>query len=98
MEGKLKELDAARHRRSLVDSRPDFERTGATRKIVLFWLVHPDHRIISTADVAPQQGVVPREEALRRRAALMEERSLAQKEVTEIFERTIEREYNFCEH
>jgi hypothetical protein len=36
----------------------------AQRKLVLFWLIDPRHRIVSTADVDPQQDVISLEEAL----------------------------------
>lgn len=84
--------------RRAADEHPTFSASGATRKIVLFWLVHPEERIVSTAEVPPQQGLMTRVQAEERRAALMRERSLVEREVTEIFERTITREYNFCEH
>jgi len=51
----------------------DAEKT-ATRRIVVFWLVNPDVRIVSTKHVPPQQGTMPLEEALQHRLALMEER------------------------
>merc|ERR1739849_2336 len=47
---------------------------AASRRIVVFWLVNPEVRIISTRHVAPQQSVMTREEALEHRLKLMEER------------------------
>merc|ERR1712066_546598 len=46
----------------------------ATRRIVVFWLVNPDVRIISTKHVKPQQGKISWEDAEKYRLALMEER------------------------
>eukprot|EP00931_Biecheleriopsis_adriatica_P076800 TRINITY_DN50473_c0_g1_i1.p1 TRINITY_DN50473_c0_g1~~TRINITY_DN50473_c0_g1_i1.p1 ORF type:complete len:642 (-),score=123.12 TRINITY_DN50473_c0_g1_i1:118-1974(-) len=46
----------------------------ATRRIVVFWLVNPERRIVSTKHVPAQQGRMPLEEALKHRLALMEER------------------------
>mmetsp|Transcript_110502 Transcript_110502/g.195613 ORF Transcript_110502/g.195613 Transcript_110502/m.195613 type:complete len:710 (-) Transcript_110502:48-2177(-) len=46
----------------------------AVRRIVVFWLINPDVRIVSTKHVAPQQSKMTLEEAHRHRLALMEER------------------------
>jgi len=46
----------------------------ATRRIVVFWLVNPDVRIVSTKHVEPQQDKMSWEDALTYRLALMEER------------------------
>ena len=72
---------------------PMTSRSGslARRRIVVFWLVDPDHRILSTADVPPQQGVVPRADALANRLALMEERK-RHKQSHNL------REISLCEH
>lgn len=48
--------------------------TTAIRRIVVFWLINPDLRIVSTKHVAPQQSKMSLEEAHRHRLALMEER------------------------
>ena len=48
----------------------------ATRQVIVFWIVDPDVRIPSTREVAPQQGVMSHDEALKIRLALMEERRL----------------------
>ena len=45
------------------------------RRIVLFWLVNPETRIVSTKDIPPQQGVVSLDKALEMRMDLMMERS-----------------------
>lgn len=47
---------------------------SARRRVIVFWIVDPSVQIPSTREVAPQQGVIPHEEALRIRLELMEER------------------------
>jgi hypothetical protein len=44
------------------------------RRVIVFWVVDPDVTIPSTREVPPQQGVFSREEALKIRLELMEER------------------------
>ncbi len=44
------------------------------RRVIVFWIVDPSTPIVSTREVAPQQGVIPHEEALAIRLELMEER------------------------
>jgi hypothetical protein len=63
----------------------------AKRRIVVFWLVNPDRRIISTQDIPRQQGVISIEDALRNRLALMAERKLHKQHFSE-------REVELCEH
>jgi hypothetical protein len=63
----------------------------AVRRIVVFWLVNPDRRIISTQDIPRQQGVITIDEALRNRLALMAERKLHKQTFSE-------REVELCEH
>jgi hypothetical protein len=46
----------------------------ARRRVIVFWVVDPSVTIPSTREVPPQQGVLPHEEALAIRLALMEER------------------------
>ncbi len=46
----------------------------ARRRVIVFWLVDPNVSLPSTRDVPPQQGVIPHDEALAIRLALMEER------------------------
>jgi len=65
------------------------------RKILCFFLVDPDVRIVSTAIVPPQQGVLPHKEALEHRQALMNKRKYHADVVTGEWE---ERVYSFCEH
>ena len=44
------------------------------RRIVVFWLVDPDWRLVSTKEVPPQQGVMSRTDAKQHRLALMRHR------------------------
>jgi hypothetical protein len=44
------------------------------RRVIVFWIVDPQVQIASTAEVLPQQGSIPHEEALAIRLELMEER------------------------
>lgn len=46
----------------------------AVRRIIVFWLVNPDTRIISTQDVKPQQKAMKPADANKYRLALMDER------------------------
>lgn len=63
----------------------------ATRRIVVFWLVDPEKRILSTSDVVPPHTTVPLERALEHRLALMEERK-RHKQSHNV------REISLCEH
>jgi|GEM_PF-1583717 len=64
---------------------------NAVRRIVVFWLVHPDKPIVSTKDVAPQQGVMKRLDAKKYRLALMKERKYHKGSFND-------REVCLCEH
>jgi len=64
---------------------------AATRRIIVFWLVNPEKRIVSTKHVPPQQGTMPLEEAFKHRLALMEERKY-HKQAWNL------REVTLCEH
>lgn len=44
------------------------------RRVIVFWVVDPNVRLVSTREVAPQQTVIPKDEALAVRLELMEER------------------------
>ncbi len=44
------------------------------RLVIVFWLVNPDKRIISTKDVEPQQDKIKYKDALDNRLKLMEDR------------------------
>jgi len=63
----------------------------AVRRIVVFWLVNPDRRILSTAHVPPQQNSMPLEEAEKHMLALMEERKYSKQDWNV-------REIGLCEH
>lgn len=75
-----------------------------TRIILAFFLIDPDHKIISTADVLPQQADFPgklnhktftKKEADFHRDRLMYHRKFF---VDEMNEQVYEREYSLCEH
>jgi len=63
----------------------------AIRRLVVFWLVHPERRVVSTFAVLPQQGVMPLEKALQHRLDLMEERKRHKQDWNV-------REISLCEH
>lgn len=63
----------------------------AVRRIVVFWLVNPEQRIISTRDVEPQQGIMKRADAKKYRLALMNERKYHKGTFND-------REVYLCEH
>ncbi|MFE5792628.1 DUF4246 domain-containing protein [Streptomyces sp. NPDC056503] len=70
------------------------------RKILAFFLVDPEHRIVSTADVPPQQpwsdtSTMTLEQAKGHREELMKERKFF---VDEHNEQLYEREFSLCEH
>lgn len=67
------------------------ESSTALRRIVVFWLVNPERRIISTASVPQQQGRMPLETALQHRLELMEERKRHKQDWNV-------REISLCEH
>ena len=70
-----------------------------TRKILVFWLIHPEKRIYSTADVFPLQDTLTREEAEMHRLSLMSDRTQSVTAVNGLFtNEKIEVTYNFCEH
>eukprot|EP00501_MAST-03F_sp_TOSAG23-6_P002410 GSMAST32.ASY1.ANO1.2519.1 assembled CDS len=67
----------------------------ARRRIVVFFIINPDKRIVSTADISPQQkvagGHMSRNEALDNRLKLMQERKYAKQDWNV-------REIELCEH
>lgn len=65
--------------------------TVLRRRILVFWLVDPEVRIRSTADVYPQQDTMSREVALQNRLNLMEERRLSKQTMNV-------RAVSLCEH
>eukprot|EP00928_Gymnodinium_smaydae_P035130 TRINITY_DN2477_c0_g1_i1.p1 TRINITY_DN2477_c0_g1~~TRINITY_DN2477_c0_g1_i1.p1 ORF type:complete len:611 (+),score=91.58 TRINITY_DN2477_c0_g1_i1:169-2001(+) len=64
---------------------------AAQRRIVVFWLVNPNKRIVSTRHVPPQQGAMSLEEAKAHRLKLMEERKRHKQDWNV-------REVSLCEH
>eukprot|EP00906_Rhabdomonas_costata_P016150 RCo023177 len=91
-EGKIANLKHLEARASIPPGTP------GVRKIVLFWLVHPDHPIVSTAEVDPQQNLMDTEVAKQHRVKMLADRTQHINAVNEEFEREVRREYNFCEH
>lgn len=71
------------------------ERVMSKRRIVVFFLVNPLKRIISTREVAPQQidagGSMSLEDALKHRLELMKERRLTKQDFNV-------RKVHLCEH
>lgn len=65
------------------------------RKIVVFFLVNPEHRILSTANVPPQQLTMSLEDAKKYRTDLMAERKYF---VNTNNEELFERPFSLCEH
>lgn len=63
----------------------------AQRRIVVFWLVNPERRIVSSRHVPPQQAGLSLEEAKAHRAQLMEERKRHKQDWNV-------REISLCEH
>lgn len=62
------------------------------RRIIVFWLVNPEcHDIITTRGVLPQQATMPRDDALKYRLELMEERKRHKQDWNV-------REIELCEH
>lgn len=65
------------------------------RSIIAFFVVDPDHRIVSTADIPEQQETMKLEDALNHRLRLMYHRKFfVDKLNSEVFERP----YSLCEH
>jgi hypothetical protein len=71
------------------------KRKHGERTIICFFLVDPNVRITSTADIPPQQGVMPLEEAHRNRGELMYHRKFF---VDSLNKKVFEREFSLCEH
>ncbi len=63
----------------------------ATRRVIVAWLVDPERPIVSTREVRPQQGTMPRAEAEEHRLALMQERKLHKQSLNV-------RAVSLCEH
>ncbi len=64
---------------------------SAKRRVIVFWLVDPEAPIISTENVEKQQSLIPKEEALKIRLELMEERKRHKQNLNV-------REVSLCEH
>lgn len=67
---------------------------NGSRKILVFFLIDPNHRIISTANVEPQQTFISETNAKIYQDILMFERKYESKIQNSIFER----EWSLCEH
>lgn len=65
------------------------------RTILVFFVIDPSKKIVSTADVAPQQQVFTQEEAEYHRERLMFHRKYF---VNELNKEIFERPYSLCEH
>jgi hypothetical protein len=61
------------------------------RMLVVFWLIDPEKRVVSTRDVPRQQGIMPEDVALEHRLKLMQERKLHKQNLNI-------RSLNLCEH
>lgn len=67
----------------------------STRTMLAFFVIDPNHRIISTADIPPQQKLFTLDEAHYHRERLMYHRKYF---VDQLNEKIYEREFNLCEH
>lgn len=65
-----------------------------TRNILVFFLINPDKKIISTNDIEPQQNLIPLERAKLYRELLMFERKYEIKNQNNFYER----KWSLCEH
>jgi hypothetical protein len=64
----------------------------AKRRIIVFWLVDPERKeMVTSAEINPQQVLFSREDALRYRLELMEERKRHKQDFNV-------REIELCEH
>ncbi len=84
--GKLDAIEAS-------TSQPDLP--SGIRKILCFFLVSPDQRIVSTKIVPVQQSVISLESAMEHRQNLMNDRKYKASRDAEDWE---SRTYTFCEH
>eukprot|EP00051_Salpingoeca_urceolata_P016212 m.214080 g.214080 ORF g.214080 m.214080 type:complete len:523 (-) comp18617_c0_seq3:3901-5469(-) len=73
---------------------PESSDVPGVRKIICFFLVDPEHRVTSTADIPDQRAWMSREDAEKHRIELMRDRKYYKDEMN----RDIEREINLCEH
>ena len=63
----------------------------ASRRIVVFFVINPEKKIISTREVSPQQNKIPLETAKNYRLELMEERKYDKEKLNV-------RDIELCEH
>jgi len=89
-----KEEEEAENEQPKKNEDDQYNKTGI-RKILCFFLVDPDKRVISTEMVPKQQELIPLDVALKHRQTLMNERKYHADEVSGMWE---ERKYTFCEH
>ena len=68
--------------------------THGTRKILVFFLVDPSQRILSTADIEQQEEYICLETANVNRLLLMFDRKYETQKQEEVYER----EWSLCEH
>jgi hypothetical protein len=72
----------------------DAEKKGR-RVIIAFFVIDPDHKIVSTADIPKQQGVMTLDDANKYREKLMYQRKYF---VNTLNKEVYERPYSLCEH
>jgi hypothetical protein len=78
-----------------VSTSPQPDLPSGIRKILCFFLVNPDRRIVSTKIVPEQQSVISLESAMEHRQNLMNDRKYKASRDAEDWE---SRTYTFCEH
>jgi len=61
------------------------------RRIVVFFVVNPENKIISTSEIGPQQNLIPNAKALQYRLDMMEERKYQKENFNT-------RDIELCEH
>jgi hypothetical protein len=69
--------------------------TSSVRTILAFFIIDPDHEIVSTEDIPPQQQVFTEQEAQFHRERLMIHRKFF---VNQLNETVFERSFSLCEH
>ena len=69
--------------------------SAGLRTILAFFVIDPDHPIVSTKEVPPQQGLFSRAEAERHRERLMVHRKYFISQLNEV---VFERPFSLCEH
>lgn len=67
---------------------------NGVRKILVFFLVNPEKRILSTNEIPPQYDLYSMKQAKKYREELMQERKYVEKEINNL----VERECSLCEH